>query len=235
MLPIGSKVRSARLRVVSGLALWTVAWGAACGVPTLSLRPEPRAFTPRDYERVYEAWTRAEDAFAFGSFSDVLHVTATFQAWELRWAYVIRYADDHALDTDTRGEMLRASLADAQQNHRFFVTLVGDDYRASDLTSEEAAWRVVLIDEEGRQTVPVEVERIDRPDQTTRRYFPSITPHRHAFRIVFPAVRPDGSQTIPRDAGHALLRFTGAGGRVDLRWDFGAPGSPVGNNPDPTS
>lgn len=192
-----------------------------CGAQAISLRPEPRSFTWRDYDEVYRAWTRDADEFDFGRLSDVLNVTGTFQSWELRWAYVVRYAHDYSLSTEARTEMLRASLADAEQHHRFFVTLSGSSYRESDLTREDSAWRVLLVDEQGAQTVPIEVDKVD-PTPADRVYFPSISPFRHAFRIVFPAFRPDGSPTIPSDARFVVLRFTGARGSVDLRWDFRA-------------
>lgn len=205
---------------VAGIFIGLGLIAIGCGSTPISLRPQPRSFTASDYERVYEAWTRDADDFAFGRLSDVLHVTSTFQAWEFRWAYVIRYSNDHSLQTDARSEMLRASLADAQEHHRFFVTLAGTNFRESDLTSPRTAWRVLLVDERGDQTVPVEIERIDRPDAAVKTYFPSVSPFRHAFRVVFPAFKPDGTPTIPNEARYVLLRFTGAIGTVDLRWDF---------------
>lgn len=199
---------------------WVLLLAAGCASTTVSLRPQPRSFTWRDYEEVYRAWTREADEFEFGRLSDVLNATATFQSWELRWAYVVRYAHDYSLTTEARTEMLRASLADAQQHHRFFVTLSGSNYRESDLTGKDSAWRVLLVDEQGARTVPIEVEKVD-PTAADRVYYPSISPFRHAFRIVFPAYRPDGSPTIRPDARFVILRFTGARGTVDLRWDFG--------------
>lgn len=197
----------------------TLAPAAGCGSAQLSLQPQPRSFTWRDYEDVYGAWTKDADEFEFGRLSDVLNATATFQSWEFRWAYVVRYAHDYSLSTEARTETLRASLQDAEQQHRFFVTLSGSNFRESDLTRESSAWRVLLVDERGEQTVPIEVEKVD-VTAAEKVYFPSVSPFRHAFRIVFPAFRPDGSPTIPPDARYVLLRFTGARGAVDLRWDF---------------
>jgi hypothetical protein len=191
-----------------------------CGSTPITLRPEPRSFTATDYENVYRAWTRDADQFEFGRLSDVLNVTATFQSWEFRWAYVVRYAEDYGMRTDDRSEMLRATLADAGEHHRFFVTLSGQRFREGDLTSDDSAWRVILVDEDGAQTVPIEVEKVDRPDAATRTYFPSVSAFRHSFRIVFPAQRPDGSPTIPPGAKRVFLRFTGALGTVDLEWEF---------------
>ena len=204
--------------VLATVAVWSSLVG--CAVAPVALRPQPRSFTARDYERVYRTWTRDADEFAYGRLSDVLNVTATFQSWEHRWAYVVRYAADYGLATEERTDLLRASLADAQQHHRFFVTLSGQRFRESDLTGPLSAWRVVLVDEHGRQTVPVETSKIDRPSVAERSYFPTISPHRQAFRLTFPARRPDGTETIPADAEFTVLRFTGPLGTVDLRWDY---------------
>lgn len=205
------------MRVAAAALLCALASG--CGATAISLSPQARSFTWRDYDEVYDAWTRDADEFEFGRLSDVLNATATFQSWEFRWAYVVRYAHDYSLSTEARTEMLRASLADAEQHHRFFVTLVGTDFRESDLSREESAWRVLLVDQRGAQTVPIEVDKVD-PTAAEKVYFPSISPFRHAYRIVFPAFRADGSPTIPPDADFVILRFTGARGAVDLRWDF---------------
>ncbi len=189
-----------------------------CARPRLSLRPGLRAFTPEDYEAVYEAWTRSEDAFSFGQMRTVLHVTATFESWEFRWAYVVRYARDMHIAPELRENLLRASLEDAKEHHRFFVTLAGERFDESDLTDERSAWRVLLVDEDGRVTEPSHVERVRRPGPAERAYFPSVTPFRQAFRVAFPARRDDGTPSIPEDARQVRLRFTGPMGRVDLVW-----------------
>jgi hypothetical protein len=191
---------------------------AACAATPISLRQGPRAFTARAYEDVYDAWTRSEADFAWRELSDVLKVSATFESWEFRWAYVVRYAHDYSLDTEARDEMLRTTLEDARRHHRFFVTLIGERYREADLTSPNSAWRVLLLDEEGQQTPPQEIERVRRPSVAERVYFPSVSHHRQTFRIMFPAIRDDGLPSIPPDAERVVLLFTGARGRVELEW-----------------
>ena len=195
-----------------------------CAAQTISLRPRARAFTATDYERIYEAWTRTEDDFAWSRMRSVLHVTGTFESWEFRWAYVVRYAHDYGLGPDERDAMLRASLDDSRNLHRFFVTLAGEDFRQSNITGRESAWRVLLVDQDGRTTTPVGIERIRRPGAVESTYFPSVTVHRQAFRVVFPVTRDDGTPTIPVGAPFVLLRFTGALGTVALRWDFESGG-----------
>lgn len=202
--------------------------GAGCGSSPISLNPVPRSFTPRDYDRMYEAWTRDANEFSFGTMQDVLDVTATFQSWEMRWAYVVRYASDYGLNTETRAAMLRATLADAEANHRFFVTMVGNSWRGSQLTGRSSAWRVVLVTPDGSSAVPVAVDPVEDDRQALSGYYPSINRLRHVYRIAFPAVRADGTRTIPRDAEFVLLRFTGVKGRVDLRWNLEAESKPNG-------
>ncbi len=187
------------------------------------MRLGPRAFTETDYDHVYQAWTREAHPFALGRLADVIDATATFESWEFRWAYVVRYAHDHALPTESRTALLRTTLEDARAHHRFFVTVVGTDWRESDLTSEQSAWRVLLVDEAGRVTAPLEIERIDRPTPAERIYFPSVTTQRRTFRIVFPATHADGTPTIAEDTRVIVLRFTGAQGTVDLRWELETP------------
>lgn len=191
-----------------------------CGTRALSMRPSARSFTPEDYSSIYSDWTRTSDEFAFGRLEDILHVTATFEAWEFRWAYVVRYSADYSLRTDERTRLLRSTLADAQERHRFFVTMVGNRYHESDLTDERSAWRVLLIDTDGRQTRPVEVTRLRRPGAAERVYFPTVSVQRHTFRIAFPTQHEDGTPVIGPDARETILRFTGAEGSVDLRWEL---------------
>lgn len=208
------------LRLLSAVAVLMQLGAAGCATQKVSMRSGPRAFTESDYDRVYTAWTREAHPYAFGRLADVLDATATFESWEFRWAYVVRYAHDHALPTESRTALLRTTLEDAAAHHRFFVTLIGTDWRESDLTSERSAWRVLLVDEAGRVTAPLEIERIERPTPAERVYFSSVTPQRQTFRIVFPATHADGTATIAADTRVIVLRFTGAQGTVDLRWEI---------------
>lgn len=212
----------ARLTRAAAVAL--ALFALACGGRALPIRPSARSFTAGDYERIYADWTRETDEFSFGRLEDVLHVTATFESWEFRTAYIVRYAEDHGIDTVERDRLLEASLEDARRVHRFFVTLIGPNFRESDLTAKRAAFRVLLVDDDDRGTPPASIERIQRPTPAERVYFPSVSPLRMAFRIAFPAVREDGTETIPRDAQRIRLRFTGASGRVDLVWEVDRAG-----------
>lgn len=192
----------------------------ACVAPIVSLKPGARSYTAADYERVYERWTRDERSFDFGRLRSVLNVTATFESRDFRWAYVVRYGEDFGLPPDTRTSLLSATLADAEQRHRFFVTLGDGRPRDIDLTAESGAWRVILLDDRGRQSSPVEVRRLRKPTAAERIYFPTVSSWRQAFRLVFPVTHEDGNPTLPIESLFAVLRFTGPTGQVDLKWEF---------------
>ncbi|MGE0787076.1 MAG: hypothetical protein AB7S26_15490 [Sandaracinaceae bacterium] len=203
---------------------------AGCAGRQLPIHPAPRSFTPDDYGSIYGDWTRSSDEFAFDRLQDVLHVTATFESWEFRWAYVVRYASDYSLTTEERTRLLRSSLSDAEDRHRFFVTMVGNRFTESDLTGERSAWRVLLVDEAGRQTRPVEIDRMRSPGAAERVYFPTVNPQRHTYRIAFPTRHPNGEPVIAPDAQRIRLRFTGAEGSVQLEWELD-PNAPATEPP----
>lgn len=194
-----------------------------CGTQKVVLRPAPATITARDYEAVYERWTRHADDFSFGRLDDVLNASATFESLEFRRAYAVRYAADFSLSTDARDAMIRSQEAEADRAHRFFVTMAGRRFRESDLTSERSAWRVLLVAPDGAQFAPSEISRVRRPTPAEARYFASVSPFRQSFRISFPALRPDGSPVLRPNATYALLRFTGPEGTVDLKWRFQVP------------
>lgn len=195
----------------------------ACGGQYNELYGKRRVITPKNYEQVYDQWTRDADDFSYQALQDVLHVTATFQTIEFRRAYIVRYAHDHQLTTEQREEMLTLARSDTRHFHRFFVTMSGRRYRESDLTHERSAWRVLLLTDQGIQAEPVEVERLHRPGSNVQVYYPSISPFRHAFKIAFPGTNTDGDPVLSSKNAYVILRFAGALGKVDLKWDFEGP------------
>jgi hypothetical protein len=210
-------------RLLRSTRLLTFLAVAACAAPVLTLEPGSRAFTADDYEDVYGRWTRTARPFDFGRLSTVLNLTATFESREFRWAYVVRYGRDFGLTTEARNALLAESLEDANQHHRFFVTIGGSQPRDLDLSDAAGAWRVLMIDDRGRQTRPIEIQHVRRATPADRRYFPSISTQRQTFRLVFPVQHEDGYPSLPKEALFALLRFTGSEGQVDLKWEFGRP------------
>lgn len=206
------------------LALGMGVGSAACADPKVSLANGPREYTDSDYAQVLERWTRNRNLFALSELDTLLHVTATYESWDFRWAYVVKYASDYRLTVEQRRALLDKTLAETRDSHRFYVALYGTKVRWADLTRANSAWIVRLVDDEGDETAPLSLELIERPGALEQRYFPYTTVFRNVFRIRFPTTTPDGRPTIASHSKWFGLRFAGADGHEELRWEIDEDG-----------
>ncbi len=218
-------------RVKQLLGLLTTLLLAACTAAAVSLQDGPREYVATDYESVLNRWTRTQSLILFGELERALTVTATFESWDFRWAYIIRYANDYRLTVPERQRLLKERLDESRRSHLFFVALYGANQKQNDLTKKDSAWIVRLIDGTGNETAPLQIERIKKPNALERRYYPYNTVWRQAFRIRFPTASKDGRPTISPNATWMGLRFAGAWGNTDLTWKLevkpATPASPA--------
>jgi hypothetical protein len=198
-----------------------------CSPPQVEMAEGPREYVAGDYEAVLRLWTRAEQLTSINELDNVLTVTATYESWDFRWAYVVRYAEDYRLTVDQRRTLLERSLAESHERHEFYVALYAQRYKWNNLNLEEPAWIIRLIDDTGTETAPSEIQAIKKPGAIELTYFPYTSPWRSAYRISFPRVRADGRPTIPDDARWFGLRFAGAQGNQTLAWQIAEPPVPV--------
>jgi hypothetical protein len=207
--------------VKSFLALALLGLGTlACSTPKVKLDEGPREYVATDYENVLRSWTRSKQFTNVNVMDNVLSVTSTYESWDFRWAYVVRYAEDYRLTVDQRHSLLERSLAEARDSHQFYLALYTQRHKWNDLTAKDPAWIVRLIDDEGTETAPSEIESIRKPGAIELTYFPYTTPWRSAFRVQFPRVRADGRPTISSAARWFGLRFAGAQGYEEIIWEL---------------
>jgi hypothetical protein len=207
--------------LVTLATLVALALGASgCAEERVSLASGPREYVASDYPEILKRWTRDESLINFAELDSPLSVTATFETWDFRWAYVVRYAQDYRLTVEQRRDLLQQTLRESTESHQFYVALYASTWRWSDLTKPNSAWIVRLIDDLGDETAPTEIEHIAKPGALERTYFPYTTVWRHAFRIRFPRVTPDRRPTIAPNAHWVGLRFAGAEGNEELHWDL---------------
>jgi hypothetical protein len=193
---------------------------SGCTVDRVSLAKGPREYVASDYPEILQRWTREESLVNVTELENPLTVTATFESWDFRWAYVIRYAQDYRLTVEQRRDLLEQTLKESTESHQFYVALYGSNWRWADLTRPNSAWIVRLIDDMGDETAPVEIQHIVKPGALERTYFPYTTVWRQAFRVRFPRVTPDRRPTIAANARWVGLRFAGAEGNKELRWEL---------------
>jgi hypothetical protein len=183
----------------------------------VTLREGPREYVGADYEAILKRWTRADRLYAFQGVDDVLSVDSTFESWDFRWAYVIRYAEDYRLTIEQRRDLLTSALEDSRKYHQFFIAAYGNRPREAELGGDKPNWVVRLADDKGHVTAPEQIMPIKRPGVLERSYFPYITSWRQVFRVRFPATTAAGP-TIAPDANLAALRFSGPLGNLELHW-----------------
>jgi hypothetical protein len=189
-----------------------------CAAPQVSLHEGPREYVATDYEPILRKWTRTENLFAFSELDNYLTATATFESWDFRWAYVVRYVEDYRLTLDQRKKLLEKALDETRQRHQFFIAIQGGERKYNDLTKPDSAWIVRLIDDTGNETAPEEIIAVKKPNALERTYYPYNTIHRQAFRIRFPRTTPDGRATVAPSARWFGLRFAGAQGNSEIVW-----------------
>ncbi|CAN5310135.1 hypothetical protein BH09MYX1_BH09MYX1_61100 [soil metagenome] len=192
---------------------------SACGTTKVSLGGGPREYVASDYNNVLERWTRTEQLITLSELDDLLTVTATFESYDFRWAYVVRYAQDYRLTVQQRRDLLERTLGESDASFQFYVALYGTKWRWDDLTKPNSSWIVRLIDDLGNETAPSKLELV-KPGPLEFRYFPYTSNFRHCFRIDFPRTTTDGKPTIAPTAKWFGLRFAGAQGNEELRWEL---------------
>jgi hypothetical protein len=197
-----------------------VAVAVACAPPKVSLDQRPREYVSTDYREVLDRWTRTEQFLVVTELDDVLTATATYESWDFRWAYAVRYSDDYRLTVDQRSALLEQSLAEVNNVHEFYVALYASRPKWGDLTEDRAAWIVRLVDSQGNETAPSEIEMIRKPGAIEVTYFPYTSPWRSVHRIRFPVRRKDGTLSIAPQAQWFGLRFAGAQGNAEMHWDI---------------
>lgn len=198
---------------------------ASCGPPAaVVLADTGRAVSADQYESMVDRWTREAEIIDWGAgVESRLAVTATYFSKEFRRAYVARITTAGTYPQDERDRMLAGSLRAADTEHEFFVALAPQAPRWGELDRPSSAWRVRLVDDQGREYTPTRVERSRQASALDRAMFHYWSPWRIVFRVRFAVNDANGIRVLPDSTRHFTLRFGGAYGTANLRWDVRAP------------
>ena len=179
----------------------------------------PRDYVGKDYERVYERWTRHQEVFVDADVA--LEVWATYKSWDFREAYIERYAEIYSLsdgDEKTLRESQRTILGEA---YEFHVTAQSSNYKWNDLEKASSPWRATLVDALGHELAPEYIKVVKLPDAYEYAFFPKRTPFTKTYAIRF-AVPADGAAFAGTKSGAITLRISSPIGRVELDVDSGS-------------
>ena len=212
-----------RRRQVAAAATWAVAvaLSAGCGAEKqviVDFSDTPREYVAKDYEHVYETWTRHQQVREEADVA--LEVWATYKSWDFREAYVERYSTIYSLSDGDRKKLRDDQLDAYHTAYEFHVTAQSTNYKWNDLEKPTSAWRTTLIDALGHELTPeyVKVEKL--PDAYESEFFPKKTPFTKTYAIRFVAPT-DGADFAGVKSGSLTLRFESPIGRVKLEWRGG--------------
>jgi hypothetical protein len=212
-------VRPARAGVVA-LAV-VCAWSALAGCAqqkeaTVDFSDTPRDYVGKDYERVYERWTRHQQVFVDADVA--LEVWATFKSWDFREAYIERYAEIYSLSESDEKTLREAQRKLLGAVYEFHVSAQSTNYKWNDLEkTSSSAWRIALVDRLGHELAPESVKIEKLPDAVESVFYPRRTPFTKAYAIRF-AVPADESLFAGTRSGAITLRIESPIGRVEVEW-----------------
>jgi hypothetical protein len=199
------------------IAVAAVAWSAGCVTKhvVVDFSETPRDYVSKDYEHVYQRWTRHQQVL--NSTDVALEVWATFKSWDFREAYIERYAEIYGL-SDADEKTLRAAQQDVfHAAYEFHVTAQSTNYKWNDLEKSSSAWRATLIDALGHELAPEYVKVVKLPDAYEQTFFPAKTPFTKTYAIRF-AIPAEGTEFTGTKSGAVTLRLASPIGRVELEW-----------------
>jgi hypothetical protein len=207
---------------VRPLALALAVAIGACGTVVVDLSERERDFQPRDYNEVYERWTREFQIMPVDGIENVLTATVTHLSFEFRWAYVVKSAQDLRLSPAERQQLNDEQFSRLAQGHEFFVSCMSGVDKSEDLDPEKGPWKIRLVDDRGRQVAPLEVKRVKRPSAAEVKYFSFDPVHRHAWRILFPLRAEDGRPILHPEVLSYALRFSSPYGQGEAPYSTGS-------------
>jgi hypothetical protein len=208
-------VSGARASLAAVLVACAVSVGCAEKQISIDFSDTPRDYASKDYERIYDRWTRHETVFIDADVA--LEVWATFKSWDFREAFIERYAQIYQL-SDADEKALRSSQRKIlDEAYEFHVTAQAAEYGWNDLEKASSPWRATLIDALGHELAPEYVKVQKLPDAYEGAFFPKRTPFTKTYAIRF-ALPADAGAFAGTKSGLIKLRLASPIGRIELEW-----------------
>jgi hypothetical protein len=192
-------------------AIWLC---AACGATYRPVRlTDEWPATMRDYDDVVPDWTRRAELR--GDYQEVCELVATLQSAEWRAAHAVREADTRGLSGDARAQYIDQARAEAAGPVEFEVMVTTWDRRENDLDrGKKSVWRIVLIDENGREIEPIEIVKDRRPAFVVRAEFPALG----EFATPYIARFPHTAEILGPSVKQVRLRMSSPRGGLEVSW-----------------
>lgn len=206
---------SAFTRLAAPLTLTTLlacAPGCSTTYPSVRLTEDWPAHVGA-YEDVVATWTRK--AQLRGEYQEVCELAATLKSPEWRAAYAVEDANHRGLTGEARDQRLAQARADAAGPFEVEVMLTTWDRRENDIDrGKKSVWRVVLLDEQGHESEPLEIVKDRRPTFVVRSEFPELG----EFATPYIARFPRTAAVFGPNSKQVRLHMSSSRGGVEVDW-----------------
>jgi len=178
-----------------------------------------REYTPDDYEKVLERWTRRAEVY--DQFQSLAFVTATLKAPDFRKAYAAAYTKIMDLTPAEIGRLWAEESAAAAAYHEVAVVMYTTDRKWNDLELPDRIWKVRLGSPvTGSEEPPADVKYVREISPQMQRLFPHVSPFTKYYLMRFPKKDAAGAEVIPAAGGKAVLTFSCGLGKAELSWEL---------------
>ena len=178
-----------------------------------------REYTPDDYEKVMERWTRRAEVY--DQFQSLAFVTATLKAPDFRRAYTAAYTKIMDLTPAETGRLWTEESAAAAAYHEVAVVMYTTDRKWNDLELPGRIWKVRLGSPvTGSDEPPADVTYVREISPQMQKLFPHVSPFTKYYLMRFPKKDAAGVEVFPAAGGKTVLTFSSGLGKAELSWEI---------------
>jgi hypothetical protein len=168
---------------------------------------------PPDYDDTTSAWTR--HTTMRGDFQEALAFDAIFKSPDWRAAHAWRDAEHRGLAGTARDAILAQAQADMAGPYEVEILFTTWDRRENDLDrGKKSVWKVVLVDEQGKEIEPLEIVKDKRPGYVLHAEFPAYSDFATAYVARFPHTQP----VLGASVRSVRMRVSSERGGTEVIW-----------------
>jgi hypothetical protein len=189
-----------------------VAGCASAHLPRVPGEPPPMVAdveAERRYQQLLERATRS--AALYDAFDTRAFLRAAWQSRSFVEARVRREGEFKAIGAAELEALLTAEQARCASATEFFLAVHANDPKYDDFSRPGSMWRLALL-VDGRELLPLSVERLGRTTLEMRSYYSWMESYWVAYRVRFPPLEPGATRAftfqLASAVGQARLEFT---------------------------
>lgn len=168
---------------------------------------------PPDYEDTTTAWTR--HTTMRGDYQEALAFDAVFKSPDWRAAHAARDAEHRGLTGPARDAVLAQAQADMAGPYEVEILFTTWDRRENDLDrGKKSVWKVVLVDEQGKEIEALEIVKDKRPAYVLHAEFPAYGDFATAYVARFAHAQP----VLGASVHSVRMRVSSERGGAEVIW-----------------